>query len=143
MCYDISEQAIPAYGHETIIRTLELILGTSSEGRWYGGEFLAGPPHFFARLTIETENIFNAYLQHMDQLHHIGDETTTSAALERIRRSGEYVADGGTVNIIGRFWNSQTLHTQKPFKCFRECFLLHLPADKRFLLILPEKETAQ
>ena len=34
MCYDISDQVVPAFGEKTIIRDLEALHGGTSEGRW-------------------------------------------------------------------------------------------------------------
>jgi hypothetical protein len=133
MCYDISDQVIPAYGHDVIIGDLETISGIRSEGRWSGGEFIAGPPEFYSKLVNEIDVVFERYVAAIDSLHHVGDEPSTSAALERMRKRGEYIADAGTLGIVGRFWNTDVLHAQKPFEYFAHCFLLHLPADKWFL----------
>ena len=133
MCYDISDQFIPAYGEKAVIRDLEAIHAMPSEGRWYGGEFLTGTPEFFGLLTKEIEKNYGEYVRKIHKIHHVGMETFTSAALEIIRKKGLYIADAGTLGIVGRFWNAKTLHPQKPFEYFRNCFLLHLPADKHFL----------
>lgn len=138
--YDISDQVISAYGHEVIISDLSSIGEIDSEGRWAGGEFLAGPPEFFANLVKEIEGIYNNYISNISSLHHIGDEAFTSAALERLRRKGFYIADAGTIGIVGRYWNTSVLHPQKPFDYFKSIFLLHLPADKKFLSALAEQE---
>jgi hypothetical protein len=133
MWYDISEQVIPAYGHEVIIRDLEAIHGLVSEGRWAGGEFISGPPDFFRNLIQGIDTVYDNYINNISELHHVGDEALTSAALEMIRRKGTYVADAGTLGIVGRFWNTKVGHHQKPFEHFQRCFLVHLPTDKRFL----------
>ncbi len=133
MCYDITDQVIPAYGPVVITRSLELINGLQTEGRWTGGEFISGPPEFFEKLTKKIDHVYHNYINNLESMHHIGDEAVTSAALEIIRKEGTYVADAGTLGIVGRFWNARTLHHQKPFEYFQNCFLLHLPADKRFL----------
>ena len=70
----------------------------------------------------------------------MGDEAYTSAALERLSRKGWYIADAGTIGIVGRYWNANVLHPQKSFDYFKNLFLLHLPADKRFLSKLAELE---
>lgn len=139
MFYDISDQVIPAYGYEAVSQSLKLIHNLDSEGRWSGGEFISGSPDFFQVLTQEINNIFNNYTANIDKLHHIGDEAITSAALEVIRLRGIYVADAGTLGIIGRYWNTKCLHPQKPFEYFQQCFLLHLPADKRLLSSLASR----
>lgn len=140
MFYDISDQVIPAYGEDVIIRDLECISGVRSEGRWSGGEFIAGPPEFFSSLVREIEVLFGRYVANIETLHHVGDEMTTSAALERMRKRGVYIADAGTLGIVGRFWNTDVLHPQKPLEYFAQCFLLHLPADKWFLARLAARD---
>lgn len=133
MCYDISDQVIPAYGHDVIIRDLETLHGSRSEGRWCGGEFLSGAPAFFERLCEVVDKVYDNYLKSIGTLHHVGDEAVTSAALELLRRAGTCVADVGTLGIVGRYWNSETLHLQKSPDYYQGCFLLHAPADKQFL----------
>ena len=50
ICYDITDQVAPAFGHDIIIRDLTQIARLESEGRWIGGEFIAGPPSFLKKL---------------------------------------------------------------------------------------------
>jgi hypothetical protein len=133
LCYDISDQIIPAFGHDVILQDIECLLGTTSEGRWSGGEFISGTPDFFRRFSTEANKICTQDAENPSNFHHQGDEMITSVALERLRRQGCYIADAGTLGIVGRFWSVPTLHPQKPFDYFRNCFLLHLPADKQFL----------
>ena len=140
--YDISDQVIPAYGREPIVRDLGAIHGLDSEGRWSGGEFISGPPEFFSDLVDAIEDIYGSYVSRISSLHHVGDEAFTSSALEVLRRKGRYIADAGTLGIVGRYWNTPTLHPQKPFEFFRRCFLLHLPADKKFLSDLARRDSA-
>jgi hypothetical protein len=132
--YDISDQVIPAYGHEVIIKDLKLIHGIEGEGRWYGGEYISGSPEFFGSLVKEIESVYPNYIAHISTLHHVGNETFTTAGLELLRRKGMYyMGDAGTLGIVGRYWSIKTLHPQKSFEYFQHCFLLHLPADKKFL----------
>lgn len=140
MCYDLSDQVIPAYGSEVIMQSLNKIHRHESEGRWSGGEFITGAPDFFKLLSSEIDKLFDSYLSNIDQLHHIGDEAITSAALEMIRLKGVYIADAGTLGIVGRYWSAKCLHPQKPFEYFQNCFILHLPADKRFLSTLSKEK---
>lgn len=140
MCYDISDQVIPAYGHEIIISDLSKIANIDSEERWSGGEFIAGPPQFFSDLVKEIDKIYDNYISNVSLLHHVGDEAYTSAALEKLRRKGRYIADAGTIGIVARYWNTSILHPQKSFDYYNQSFLLHLPADKQFLSELAERE---
>lgn len=133
MCYDISDQVIQAYGHEIIIQNLKSIHCHESEGRWSGGEFISGTPDFFLALTKEIDSIYPNYINNLQEMHHIGDEAVTSAALEILRKKGIYIADVGTLGVVGRFWNANTVHPLKSFDYFQKCFLLHLPSDKKFL----------
>ena len=140
MYYDISDQVIPAYGNSIIVQDLESIHHIESEGRWAGGEFISGTPKFFSILIKQIDSIYSNYLANINKLHHVGDEALTSAALEMIRKKGIYVADTGTLGIVGRFWSIKVLHPQKPFNYFTQSFLLHLPSDKRFLADIARKK---
>jgi hypothetical protein len=133
LCYDISDQVIQAYGHDVIIRDLSTINKIESEGRWCGGEFIAGTPEFFNDLVSEIDIIYNAYITNIHTLHHVGDEAVVSSAIEKMKRKGVYIADAGCIFIVGRFWNASVLHSQKPFAYYKRCFLLHLPADKKYI----------
>jgi hypothetical protein len=133
MHYDISDQEIPRYGEDLILKSIEQLLGESSEGRWSGGEFISGTPSFFQRLAAEVHGICLKYVENPEKFHHQGDEMITSVALEKLRRQGIYIADAGTMGIVGRFFSVPTPHPQKSFDYFRNCFLLHLPVDKQFL----------
>ncbi|MCX5701466.1 MAG: hypothetical protein NTW64_00585 [Candidatus Omnitrophica bacterium] len=143
MCYDITDQVIPAYGHDIIIRDMESISCVNSEGRWFGGEFITGSPAFFLSLISEIDNFFEKYISKIDVLCHVGSEVLISVALEQIRRKGTYVADAGTLGIVGRYWSGKTLHHQKPFDYYKNCFLLHLPGDKKFLASMANIETLE
>ncbi|MDY7022115.1 MAG: hypothetical protein SWJ54_12270 [Cyanobacteriota bacterium] len=132
MFYDISDQVMGR--REAIIRDLESIHHLKSEGRWAGGEFIAGPPEFFKNLAQETENLYDNYLSIIEEVNHVGDETVTSAALEVIRRKGIYICDAGTLGVVGRYWGgASSRFIQKPLRYFENCFLLHLPSSKAFL----------
>ena len=132
VCYDISDQVIPAYGHEAIIRDLECVLNSSSEGRWYGGEFIGGNEKFFSKLYDTIMNFFPAYIENIAGFHHVGDEAIVSSSIEYLRKQF-YIADAGTIGIISRYWNAKVLHPQKPFAWSKNCFLVHLPGDKSLL----------
>jgi hypothetical protein len=132
--YDVSDQLIPAFSHQVILRDMQKLSPDICEGRWCGGELIAGTPDFFAALSTECNEIYERYLEAVDELFHKGDEMITSIALERLRRRGIYIADAGTLGIIGRYFSVPTVrHPQKSFKYFESCFLLHLPVDKDFL----------
>lgn len=139
--YDISEQVIPVYGHDKIIQDLKTIHGLDGEGRWIGGEFIGGPPSFFSKLLERIDQVYGNYVASLSRLHHVGDEAVTSAAAELLRRDGVYIADAGTIGLIARYWNTHVLHPQKPLRSYlQDCFILHLPADKKFLADLGSRE---
>lgn len=133
LCYDISDQVIPVYGHDVIIRDISSINRIKSEGRWSGGEFISGDPEFFKKLVGEIDVIYDNYIANIPSLHHVGDEAVVSAAIEKLKRKGVYIADAGNIFIVGRFWNANVLHPQHQFAYYKNCFLLHLPADKKFI----------
>lgn len=132
--YDISDQVIPAYGHERILADMRRLSSAVCEGRWSGGEFLCGPTKFFFAVYEECLRVLKHYNECFTDLHHQGDEIITSVALENIRISRQfYIADAGKLNIIGRYWSCPVRHPQPHFDYFQRCFLLHLPADKKWL----------
>jgi hypothetical protein len=139
LVYDISEQVAPAYGQDIITRDIECILGGKSCGKWYGGEFISGTPEFFSMLTHEIDQIYDRYIDNIDNLHHVGDEAITTAALEKMQQNGVEIIDAGELKIVGRFWSIKVLHEQKSFDWYQECFLLHLPADKKFLASISQQ----
>lgn len=141
--YDISEDVTITNGSQTIIRDLELLTGHRSEGRWSGGEFICGTPSFFSILINEIDGLFQKYIDNVNSLHHVGDEALTSAGLENLRKSGVYIADAGTLGIVGRYWNANVLYYQRVFDYYENCFLLHLPADKRFLAMIYNTEVTE
>ncbi len=140
LVYDISDQVIPAYGEDTIAADLAVLTGPRAPmRRWYGGEFIAGPPAFFARLAGEIEAMWESYCRNIDVFHHQGDEMLTSAALCRMAAAGAPMLDSGPVAIVGRYWSVPHLHPQKPLAWFERCFILHLPCDKVFLARRPNE----
>lgn len=139
LVYDITDQVIPTYGHDVIIRDLEKLILGKSEGRWLGGEFISGPPLFFSKLTKEIDYLLPNYLSNIENIHHIGDEAFTSSAIEIMRHKGAYIGDAGSIGIISRYWSSEVEHIQRSIDYHENCFLMHLPADKRFLSKLSTK----
>jgi hypothetical protein len=133
MCYDITDQVLPAYGCQALITTIKKISDINGDGRWLGGEFISGSPSFFGELVQLINHIYPNYLKNVKDLHHQGDEAITSAAVLMMRNNGKCIVDAGSLGIVGRYWNRPVAHPQKPFDWFQRCFLLHLPADKRFL----------
>lgn len=134
VCYDVTDQVLPAHGPEDILRDLSVVGGIQSEGRWYGGEFLGGSSTFFRALHDEIQKMMPHYIANLPTSHHVSDEAVVSPALERLRSESDfYVADGGPIGLISRYWNTHVLHPQRDFSWSQSCFLLHLPADKRLL----------
>jgi hypothetical protein len=73
-------------------------------------------------------------------MFHEGDEMLTSLAIEHIMNNGMPVYDAGNLGFIIRFWSINSRHHQKSFDAFTNCFLLHLPADKKLLSSLADQE---
>lgn len=139
--YDITDQVTPAYGASAIIKDKERISEKPSIGLWAGGEFIAGPPSFFGKLSAEINSIKSKYLQHYKTFHHQGDEMLTSVAIENIKTNGDVpLLDAGALSIVGRYWSYVPLHIQKPIEAYTDYFLLHLPSDKKFIITLQPGE---
>lgn len=144
LVYEITDQIIPSDGHSFIIKNLEILNSIKSEGRWVGGEFVAGPSSFFKILTQEIDYVINVrgYFELVISgkvTSGGGDEVYTNSAIEKMKRTGTYIADAGLINLVGRYWSSGPGFIQKDFKYFESVFLLHLPADKYFLQKLDQK----
>ena len=138
VCYDITDQMAPACGADALAADLALLTGGRSTGRWTGGEFIAGPPTFFASLVRAADEVWPVYREVYPSLRHVSDETVVSPAIEILRSEGVAIADAGALHIVGRFWNLPVRHRQPPLSEFENDFLLHLPADKRYLASLAE-----
>jgi len=136
ICYEITDQVAPAYGVKVIANDLTHVHGCSSTGKWYGGEFLSGPPSFFQALSDHCRDMFPNYVAHIKRLHHVGDEAIVSAAIERMKATGHQFSDAGEMLVIARYWNSPTKHRQPPLTRYSSYSMLHLPADKGFLSVL-------
>ena len=133
LAYDITEQVTPSTTEDSLRRQLEDILQRPSPGRWSGGEFLAGPPAFFQKLTEASESIYDRYVELIPTADRVGNEPYQAAALDILRHNGYRVDDAGSIGIVARYWNMWTKHHQAPFSSFTRHFLLHLPVDKFIL----------
>lgn len=136
MVYEVTDQIIPAGGHNLMIRDLEVINAIPSEGKWMGGEFIAGTPEFFDLLVSQIDDLLPSYFQNLasGKVSSLGnDEIYTTAAIERLKRKNIYISEAGLSNIVGRYWSSGTGFFQKPLGHLENLFLVHLPADKKFL----------
>lgn len=133
LCYDVSDQVIPAHGRDVIIDDLSRLGGLPSEGRWYGGELIGGTPDFFRRLCVQIDQVLPRYLASIRSLHHTSDEAIVTPALELLKLQNVTIADAGTIGLISRFWSTEVAHPQRPLAWSAACFLLHLPYDKQLL----------
>lgn len=139
--YDITDQMTPAFGAANIKRDKEILSGEPSVGLWAGGEFIAGPPRFFARLFAEVEKIKERYYQQATTLVHQGDEMLTAVAIENMKTAGDFaLLDAGSLSVVARYWSYVPLHVQKPVEGYADHFLLHLPSDKKFIARLQPDE---
>ena len=133
LVYDITEQVMPSTSDDSLRLQLEDILQRPSPGRWSGGEFLAGPPEFFAALTTACDSIYDRYVELIPTAARVGNEPYQAAALDILRHEGHRIDDAGALGIVSRYWNMPTKHHQGPFSTFTRSFLLHLPVDKFIL----------
>lgn len=139
--YDITEHRAYAYGIDRLIEDKEKVSCIKSCGLWAGGEFITGSPIFFGRLYTEISRLQESYFKHFSILHHQGDEMITSIAIENmIMHQHETIINAGSLLIIGRYWSPKTLHIQNSIDAFSKHFLLHFPADKKFLANLELEE---
>lgn len=129
ICYDVTDLVVPNYGVSVVRRDLAAVKGSPSEGRWYGGEWLAGSPSFFERLHQVAVKLLPAYIANLPATHHHGDEAIVSPALEILRDNGLALVDGGRLGLIARYIRDHA-YPQPDYAASQGCFLLHLPRDK-------------
>lgn len=132
--YDVSRPPTYVHWHRNMARDLSLVAGTAIDAPvWYGGEFLAGSPAALTELSRHIAACWPRYATAVRKMHHVGDETTVSAALNLLSRRGMPIVDVGRSETIMRWWPTGTRHVQPAFDEITDHFLLHLPADKLFL----------
>ena len=138
LVYDITDQVLEEYGSDRVRADLECVSGRHlSESKWFGGEFLFGHAESFQRLADSAFRLWPKYMQHVGDLHHVGDEMLVAAAilntnLERM--------DAGKLGFIARWWTARTNYRQMPFDAAATRSILHLPSDKKFLAKLADVE---
>jgi hypothetical protein len=141
--YDITAQVVPSVGHERIQSDLEKIIGRRCEGRWFGGEFIAGTADFWRILCSRIEQVWPQYEIQYKELSHQGDEVLSSAALQTLAWDEVIAVDVGGCDLIKRHWSVYTDHEQVGVtEARRNLCLLHLPADKQFLASCAAKDFA-
>jgi hypothetical protein len=139
--YDITDQIFPAFGQDRIISDKLLVSRKTVFGLWAGGEFMAGPPAFFRALHAEILSFLDRYWRAQKQLHHTSNEVLASVGIENLINASIYpVADAGRLKIVGRHWSAKTLHFQNSVGFYRDCFLLHVPSEKKFLASLASRK---
>lgn len=131
--YDVTDQMYPDAGRERLINDLQLFCPEADLGLWAGGEFIGGTADFFDKLYAKVTEISGKYFSVQKELFHKGDESLVSAALQSLLKEGLPMINAGSFGAISRFWSCGTKHCQKLFPAIKDCFLLHLPADKQFL----------
>lgn len=131
LAYDITDQIIGEYGRDRVQSDLERVSGTYlPECRWFGGEFLFGHAESFQRLAASAFRLWPSYIEHIGELHHVGDEMLVAAAIFDANLN---VMDAGRLGLVARWWTARTNFKQLPFDAIMGRSILHFPADKRFL----------
>lgn len=132
--YDISDQIDTNIGLTRCASDIELVSGVQSFGLWRGGELIGGTGDFFSRLHTKCLACSETYYANLNNLHHIGDEMLTNAALVLLENEGVSLMDIGRLSLIGRYWSGVPNFFQRNVNWFlRNLSILHLPQDKKFL----------
>jgi len=131
--YDISDQVVPAYGINTILKELKKLDENIELPLWFGGEFIISTPHFFSMLYEEIKPLIKIYKECYKEIVNQGDEIITSVAIYRLMKKGYKFADAGRMGLIGRYWSVPAKHSQNPVKYYFGLPIIHLPADKEML----------
>jgi hypothetical protein len=134
--FEITDQVLPAWGIDRVANDLEIILRegrpATHQIRWFGGEFVAGPPNFFAGLSNRVEELWPAYRDFRSSLLCENDEALLSAAMVDPSEFGD-VADAGRLGIVSRHWTCRTRHAPAPLARVLQSDFVHLPSSKALL----------
>jgi hypothetical protein len=133
--------------HNRILNSLHICNKSNNNvgKHWYGGEFIFATPKFFLQIYNEIiDKIYVNYIKNYDGLYHVGDEMLLNAAIQNLGKKISFI-DISKKKIIVRYWSINTIEKQKNIQKFLNFFLLHLPADKKYLskiniLLLDYKE---
>jgi hypothetical protein len=133
--------------HNRILNSLHICNKSNNNvgKHWYGGEFIFATPKFFLQIYNEIiDKIYVNYINNYDGLYHVGDEMLLNAAIQNLGKKISFI-DISKKKIIIRYWSINTIEKQKNIQKFLNFFLLHLPADKKYLskiniLLLDYKE---
>lgn len=98
-------------------------------GEWSGGEFIGGDANFYAQLYNEISSFVKRYFNRINEMFHQGDEMLTSIAIEKMKLNGWKIIDGGTVDLIYRYYSIIENKTIDNYKSW----MYHLICDKHFL----------
>tara|TARA_B100001057_G_C22847513_1_gene949648 strand:- start:81 stop:992 length:912 start_codon:yes stop_codon:yes gene_type:complete len=131
--YDITRHLVSGYGKHVVESDLKIFLKEPIV-EWFGGEIIGASPKNFQILYKESSKIFETYLNNLDNLSHIGDETIFNVVLQK---SNFKVVDLGKLNIIERKWSALCDFDQLPINTINKISLLHLPSSKNFILRIP------
>lgn len=98
-------------------------------GEWSGGEFIGGNASFYKQLYQEISGFSERYFQKINEMFHQGDEMLTSIAIEKMKLNGWKIIDGGTIDLIYRYYSIFEDKTINNYKSW----MYHLICDKHFL----------
>lgn len=129
--FDISDQVFPAYSYSVVVNDLEKITNCRlTNPRWYGGEFIAVTKIGLSKLLPLVDDCFTRYLNHIDDLHHLGDEMFISSAINLLTINHNEVIEVGAVQLITRHWSG---NLYRDFIWFKEGNFIHCPGNKKLL----------
>lgn len=119
--------------HHMDLDGLTKINSGSKAIKWTGGEFILASPAYIKELYLNIVKLRGEYLNSLDNLQHVGDETLLNAAL--IKSGVKYVDINIFTghNIIIRFWSCYTEFNQNSLRSAFKYKIMHLPSDKNVL----------
>lgn len=133
--YNMTKNIIDSYGFEKVSRSLEILTNKKIlKPKWFGGEFVAGPPNFFKLLHDQVLQIEKNYYKNINSFFHLGDEMLMNGALNLLilNYKLERYEDASKFNFVKRFWSSNE-SKKVNIKKYMNNFLLHLPGDKKYI----------
>ena len=137
---NISQNVIPAYGRNKILKKLKTLNPKINKILWFGGDFFAGNNIFFKNLYSQTKFFQKKFVQNKKYLYNQTDELFITASLYNLKNKKNLkIKYAKELNIFTRYWNTNVLHDQKKIIYYKKFIFLHTPADKIFLSNCYEK----
>lgn len=131
---NITDNIIPAYGKEKVLKNIKILEPRVKKIEWYGGDFFGGNHEFYKILYRISKFYQKKFNKNYKVLRDQTDELFMTLSIMKIKELNLYqIKNTKTIKFFTRYWSSPIMHKQNSLQYYLKYNLLHLPADKIFL----------